>query len=123
MGGQDPRRRHRLASRCARSWSSRRRRGAAGSERLQLTAAADVLDRLFRRESGQAVAALARALGDLDRAEEAVQDAFAVALERWPRDGVPANPAGWIVTARAQPRDRPHPRRARSAAVPRRWRG
>jgi RNA polymerase sigma-70 factor (ECF subfamily) len=37
-------------------------------------------------------------LGDLDRAEEAVQDAFVVALERWPRDGVPANPAAWIVT-------------------------
>jgi RNA polymerase sigma-70 factor (ECF subfamily) len=37
--------------------------------------------------------------GDLDRAEEAVQDAFVVALERWPRDGVPANPAAWIVTA------------------------
>jgi RNA polymerase sigma-70 factor (ECF subfamily) len=57
------------------------------------------LDRLFRRESGQAVALLARILGDLDRAEEAVQDAFVTALERWPREGVPANPAAWIVTA------------------------
>ena len=44
------------------------------------------------------MAALARAFGDLDRAEEAVQDAFVVALERWPRDGVPSNPAAWIVT-------------------------
>lgn len=43
------------------------------------------------------MAALARALGDLDRAEEAVQEAFVVALERWPRIGVPANPAAWIV--------------------------
>ena len=42
---------------------------------------------------------LTRALGDLDRAEEAVQDAYAIALERWPRDGVPADPAAWIVTA------------------------
>ncbi|HWM09478.1 MAG TPA: sigma factor, partial [Solirubrobacteraceae bacterium] len=41
---------------------------------------------------------MARAFGDLDRAEEAVQDAFLVALERWPRDGVPANPAAWIAT-------------------------
>src|SRR5213078_1232082 len=57
-----------------------------------------VLDRLFRRESGQAVAVLARILGDLDRAEEAVQDAYTTALERWPRDGVPANPAAWVMT-------------------------
>jgi RNA polymerase sigma-70 factor, ECF subfamily len=41
---------------------------------------------------------LARALGDLDRAEEAVQDAFALAVERWERDGVPSNPGAWIVT-------------------------
>ncbi|MDA0170374.1 sigma-70 family RNA polymerase sigma factor [Solirubrobacter taibaiensis] len=60
---------------------------------------AAIVDRLFRRESGQAVAILARVLGDLDRAEEAVQDAFLVALERWPRDGLPDNPAAWIVTA------------------------
>nr|WP_281272652.1 sigma-70 family RNA polymerase sigma factor [Solirubrobacter pauli] len=53
---------------------------------------------MFRRESGQAVATLARVFGDLDRAEEAVQDAFLVALERWPRDGLPDNPAAWIVT-------------------------
>lgn len=58
-----------------------------------------MVDRLFRRESGQAVAVLARVFGDLDRAEEAVQDAFVVALERWPRDGLPDNPAAWIVTA------------------------
>jgi RNA polymerase sigma-70 factor (ECF subfamily) len=58
-----------------------------------------LVDRLFRRESGQAVAILARILGDLDRAEEAVQDAFLVALERWPVAGVPENPAAWIVTA------------------------
>jgi RNA polymerase sigma-70 factor (ECF subfamily) len=50
---------------------------------------------------------LARAFGDLDRAEEAVQDAFVVALERWPRDGVPPNPAAWIaLTARRKAIDR-----------------
>jgi RNA polymerase sigma-70 factor (ECF subfamily) len=52
--------------------------------------------RLFRRESGRAVATLIRILGDFDAAEDAVQDAFAVALERWPRDGVPGNPGAWI---------------------------
>jgi RNA polymerase sigma-70 factor (ECF subfamily) len=54
--------------------------------------------RLFRRESGRAVASLIAALGDFDLAEEAVQDAFAVALERWPREGAPANPGAWITT-------------------------
>ena len=77
------------------------------------------IDRLFRRESGQAVAVLARALGDLDRAEEAVQDAFVVALERWPRDGVPSNPAAWIVTAaRNRAIDRLRSERRRAAAAP-----
>jgi RNA polymerase sigma-70 factor, ECF subfamily len=53
------------------------------------------------------VAALARTFGDLDRAEEAVQDAFVVAVERWPRDGIPANPAAWIaLTARRKAIDR-----------------
>ncbi|HEX3326605.1 MAG TPA: RNA polymerase sigma factor [Actinomycetota bacterium] len=61
-------------------------------------ASADVVDRLFRRESGRAVASLARALGDIDLAEEAVQDAFAIALQRWPSSGLPDNPAAWITT-------------------------
>ena len=56
------------------------------------------VERAFRRASGSAVATLARLFGDLDLAEEAVQDAFVVALQRWPEAGVPANPAGWIVT-------------------------
>jgi len=55
-----------------------------------------VVDRLFRQESGRAVATLIRAMGDFDLAEEAVQEAFAIALERWPRDGVPSNPGAWI---------------------------
>ncbi|MHB8674243.1 MAG: RNA polymerase sigma factor [Candidatus Limnocylindrales bacterium] len=53
---------------------------------------------MFREESGRAVAALIRALGDFDLAEDAVQEAFVVALERWPRDGLPANPGAWITT-------------------------
>jgi len=60
--------------------------------------AAEVVDRLFRRESGRAVAALIRVLGDFELAEEAVQEAFAIALERWPADGVPENPGAWITT-------------------------
>ena len=58
----------------------------------------DPVAEAFREEFGRAVAILIRALGDFDLAEDAVQEAFAVAAERWPRDGVPANPGAWIVT-------------------------
>jgi RNA polymerase sigma-70 factor, ECF subfamily len=54
--------------------------------------------RVFRECSGRAVATLARVFGDIDLAEDAVQEAFAVAIERWPADGLPPNPGGWIVT-------------------------
>ncbi|HWT24811.1 MAG TPA: DUF6596 domain-containing protein [Solirubrobacteraceae bacterium] len=54
--------------------------------------------RIFREQSGRSVAALIRVLGDIDLAEDAVQDAFAVALRRWPTDGLPPNPGGWITT-------------------------
>lgn len=53
---------------------------------------------VFREEYGRAVATLVRLLGDITLAEEAVQDAFVIALERWREDGVPPNPGGWIVT-------------------------
>jgi RNA polymerase sigma-70 factor (ECF subfamily) len=53
---------------------------------------------VFRREYGRAVAVLTRSLGDISLAEEAVQDAFTIALSRWPRDGIPPAPAGWIIT-------------------------
>src|SRR4249919_4064428 len=56
------------------------------------------VEQVFREEWGHAVAILTRALGDLELAEDAVQDAFATALERWPRDGAPRNPGAWIVT-------------------------
>lgn len=54
--------------------------------------------RVFREEHGRAVAVLARVFGDLDIAEDAVQEAFTVAVERWPTDGAPPSPAGWIIT-------------------------
>ena len=60
--------------------------------------AADAIAAVFRSEFGRAVAILARVLGDVSDAEDAVQDAYAQALRRWPETGVPANPAGWIVT-------------------------
>jgi RNA polymerase sigma-70 factor (ECF subfamily) len=54
--------------------------------------------RVFREEYGRAVAVLVRVLGDIDAAEEAVQDAFTAAVERWPSTGPPPSPAGWIIT-------------------------
>jgi RNA polymerase sigma-70 factor (ECF subfamily) len=57
-----------------------------------------VLDQVFRREGGRVRATLIRQLGDFDLAEDALQDAIARALERWPTDGIPANPAAWLTT-------------------------
>lgn len=56
------------------------------------------LDGLYRAESGRIRATLIRLLGDFDLAEDAMQDAFAAALERWPQDGIPANPRAWLVS-------------------------
>ncbi|WP_210481287.1 RNA polymerase sigma factor [Naasia sp. SYSU D00948] len=56
------------------------------------------VEAVFRAEYGRAVAVLARVFRDLDLAEDAVQDAFTIALQRWPRDGRPPSPAGWILT-------------------------
>jgi len=63
-----------------------------------LTVGTAEVEATFRLEFGRAVAALARLFGDLDVAEEAVQEAFVVAVQRWPETGVPPNPGGWIVT-------------------------
>jgi len=57
------------------------------------------IEQVFRDEYGRAVAVLVRVFGDIDIAEEAVQDAFTVAAQRWPTQGLPASPAGWIITA------------------------
>ena len=56
------------------------------------------LEQVFRDQWGRVLAALIGFLGDFDLAEEAAQEAFAIAAERWPRDGVPANPGAWLVT-------------------------
>jgi RNA polymerase sigma-70 factor (ECF subfamily) len=56
------------------------------------------IENLFRSESRRVLATLIRLLGDFDLAEEALQDAFAAAVERWPREGVPANPRAWLVS-------------------------
>ena len=79
---------------------------------------------IFRAESGRSVATLVRLFGSIDIAEEAVQDAFAVAIERWPSDGLPPNPGAWITTtARNRAIDRlrrestRHDRHARAALL------
>src|SRR4051795_4304467 len=69
------------------------RGGAQGRDRERVEA-------LFRRESGRAVATLIRVLGDFALAADAEQEAFLVALDRWPRGAAPANPAAWITTVR-----------------------
>jgi RNA polymerase sigma-70 factor, ECF subfamily len=56
------------------------------------------LERIFREESGRVVATLVRLFGDIDIAEEMVQEAFAIASEKWPETGLPPNPGGWITT-------------------------
>jgi RNA polymerase sigma-70 factor, ECF subfamily len=57
-----------------------------------------ILEQAFREQWGQVLAALIGFLGDFELAEEAAQDAFAIAAERWPRDGAPANPRAWLIT-------------------------
>ncbi|WP_112269906.1 RNA polymerase sigma factor [Lentzea terrae] len=57
-----------------------------------------MIEDIFRAEYGRAVSVLTRVLGDLDLAEDAVQDAFTTAVQRWPVDGIPPAPAGWIIT-------------------------
>jgi RNA polymerase sigma-70 factor, ECF subfamily len=56
------------------------------------------VDEIYRNESRQVLATLIRLLGDFDAAEEALQEAFAVAMEQWPRDGLPTNPRAWLVS-------------------------
>src|ERR671935_2176477 len=57
------------------------------------------VDAVYRAESRRVLATLIRLLGDFDLAEEALHDAFVAALERWPAEGVPANPRAWLVSA------------------------
>src|SRR5215475_2583426 len=71
------------------------------------------LDAVFRDHWGRVLAALTGFLGDIELAEEAAAEAFAIAAERWPRDGEPANPAGWLI-ATARNRAIDHIRRQRA---------
>ena len=65
------------------------------------------LDAVFREHWGRVLATLVGSLGDIELAEDAAQEAFAIAAERWPRDGEPANPVGWLIsTARNRAIDR-----------------
>lgn len=71
-----------------------RRRGGNSDEHVRQT-----VDAVYRNESRRVAATLTRLLGDFDLAEEALQDAFAAAIEQWSRQGVPANPRAWLVSA------------------------
>ncbi len=57
-----------------------------------------MLDEVFREDWGRILASLVGFLGDIELAEDVAQEAFATAAERWPRDGLPANPTGWLIT-------------------------
>jgi RNA polymerase sigma-70 factor (ECF subfamily) len=74
---------------------------------------AAAIERVFREEYGRAVAVLIRVFGDIDIAEESVQEAFTVAVQRWPATGMPPSPAGWIITTA---RNRAIDRRRREAS-------
>ena len=88
MGGKDP------------GGALRLRRGEAdhGLRGGQLVDAIPTVEAVFREEWGRTLAILVRTLGDVQLAEDAVQEAFAAALERWPRDGAPDNPGSWLLT-------------------------
>src|SRR5882762_23152 len=66
------------------------------------------IEKIFRDETGRALATLIRLVGDFDLAEDALQDAFATALERWPAAELPSNPRAWLVNG-TQQGDRPGP--------------
>ncbi len=86
-------------------------------DRAAPAASAATVDQVFREEYGRAVATLIRLVGDIGVAEEVVQEAFEVALRRWPVEGVPPSPAGWIITtARRRSIDR---HRRESVRMPR----
>ena len=71
--------------------------GVPGQEPAAGSPEADIA-RVFRQEYGRSVAVLTRMLGNIDAAEDAVQDAFTLAVRHWPSSGIPASPAGWIIT-------------------------
>ena len=72
--------------------------GRPGTDARRAGLAASEIERVFREEYGRAVAVLVRVFGDIDLAEEAVQDAFTAAVQRGRPTGLPPSPAGWIIT-------------------------
>ena len=120
--GQGPRR-GRGDRRAGAGRTARLHRGAADHAHALSGARRDGRERSTARSADRVLATLIRLLGDFDRAEEALQDAFARALESWPRAGVPENPRAWLVTVGPQPRPRPAAPRARcTARSSRSWR-
>src|SRR5947208_321491 len=89
-----------------RNWPARRRSRSKSARSGKITARMpegpdlpiSEIDRVFREEYGRAVAILVRVFRDIAIAEEAVQDAFTAAVQRWPSTGLPPSPAGWIIT-------------------------
>src|SRR5271168_845938 len=69
-------------------------KGEDGAERV-----GGIVDAVYRSDSRRVLATLIRLLGDFDLAEEALHDAFASAMEQWPRDGIPQSPRAWLVSA------------------------
>src|SRR5262249_4204835 len=99
--GRRHRRRPRTRGQAARGAPRRLRRGPPDG------GAAALIDRVFHDEWGRVLASLVGPLGDFDLAEAAAADAFAIAAERWPRDGVPDHPRAWLIaTARNRAIDR-----------------
>src|ERR1700761_9268753 len=65
---------------------------------MTLTSVQETIDELYRSESRRVFATLVRLVGDFDLAEESLHDAFAAAVEKWPREGIPSNPRTWLVS-------------------------
>src|SRR5207245_2044718 len=108
LRGREPRRGNRAGG--TRAGSPDRR---VGRDQAPCGAVALHLDQVFRDQWGPVLASLVGFLGDFDLAEEAAQDAFAIAAERWPGAGVPENPRAWlVVTARHRAIDRIRRQRA-----------
>lgn len=88
-------------------------------ERSPSEIAGEALERVFRQEWGRLLGGLVRRGGDLDQAEEALQEAAAAALEHWPQEGLPQNPAAWLATAAARRQiDRARRRKTREEKAP-----
>src|SRR6266481_4678597 len=92
-------RRNRARSKCGPSWKDRRSSRTRKCMGEDIAAhVRDSVDAIYRSDSRRVLATLIRLLGDFDLAEEALHDAFAAAVEQWPRDGMPSNPRAWLVS-------------------------